>query len=30
MMKGKSMAAILLVTALGLTACGGQGTGAAA
>ena len=29
-MKGKSMAAILLVTALGLTACGGQGTGAAA
>ena len=29
-MEGKSMAAILLVTALGLTACGGQGTGAAA
>ena len=29
-MKGKSMAAILLVTALGITACGGQGTGAAA
>ena len=29
-MKRKSMAAILLVTALGLTACGGQGTGAAA
>ncbi len=29
-MKGKSMAAILFVTALGLTACGGQGTGAAA
>lgn len=29
-MKRKSMAAMLLVTALGLTACGGQGTGAAA